>query len=97
MTADRVPKGDATAGRGSRPAQSAEDAASAFGVILDALSRQISPALIDGAGWARLRDAVGGLPVDPGSGFGFELRLADAAAQTDFYITLPRGSSLGDH
>ena len=97
MTADRVPKGDATAGRGPRPAQSAEDAASAFGAILDALSRQISPALIDGAGWARLCDAVGDLPVDPGSGFGFELRLADAAAETDFYIALPRGSSLGDY
>ena len=74
-----------------------KDAASAFGTILDALSRQISPALIDDAGWARLCDAVGDLPVDPGSGFGFELRLADAAAETDFYITLPRGSSLGDH
>lgn len=97
MTADRVPISDATAGRGSRPAQSAEDAASAFGAILDALSREISTALIDGAGWARLRDAVGDLPVDPGSGFGFELRLADAAAGSDFYIALPRGSSLGDY
>ena len=57
----------------------------------------ISPALIDDAGWASLRDAVWGLPVDPGTGFGFELRLADTSAVTDFYIALPRGSSLGDH
>jgi len=69
----------------------------AFGAILDALSRVISPALIDDAGWANLRDAVRDLPVDPGTGFGFELRLGDTAARTDFYIALPRGSSLGDH
>lgn len=69
----------------------------AFGAILDALSRVVSPALIDDAGWASLRDAVRDLPVDPGSGFGFELRLGDTAAGTDFYIALPRGSSLGDH
>lgn len=76
---------------------STEDAASAFGAILDALSRVVSPELIDGAGWERLRAAVGGLPVDPGSGFGFELRLGEPAAGTDFYIALPRGSALADH
>ena len=76
---------------------STEDAASAFGAILDALSRVVSPALIDGAGWEHLRAAVGGLPVDPGSGFGFELRLGEPAAGTDFYIALPRGSALADH
>ncbi len=97
MTADRVALGDAAAGRGSRPAPSAGDAASAFGAILEALSRAISPALIDDAGWASLSEAVRGLPVDPGIGFGFELRLGDKAAGTDFYIPLPRGSSLGNH
>ena len=94
---DRVPVGDSGGRRRSRSAPSAGDAASAFGAILDALSRVISSALIDDAGWASLRDAVRGLPVDPGTGFGFELRLADAAAGTDFYIALPRGSSLGDY
>ena len=74
-----------------------KDAASAFGAILAALPRVISPALIDDAGWENLRDAVRDLPVDPGIGFGFELRLGDAAPGTDFYIALPRGSSLADH
>lgn len=91
---DRVPTGD---GGDRHRSRSAGDSAFAFGAILDALARVISPALIDDAGWASLRDVVQGLPVDPGTGFGFELRLADTAAETDFYITLPRGSSLGDH
>ena len=94
---DRFPFRDAGARRRSGPLPSSEDTASAFGAILDALARVISPALIDDAGWASVRDAVADLPVDPGSGFGFELRLGDAAARTDFYIALPRGSSLGDH
>ena len=72
-------------------------AASAFRAILDALSRVISPVLIDGAGWIRLRDTVRGLPVDPGTGFGFELRLGDAAAGTDLYAAVPRRSRLAEH
>ena len=76
---------------------SAEDAASAFGAILDALSRVISPVLIDRAGWLRLREAVRGLPVDPGTGFGFELRLGDPAAGTDLYAAAPRRSRLAEH
>ena len=76
---------------------STEEAASAFGAILEALSRVISPALIDGAGWERLRGSLEGLPVDPGIGFGFELRLGEPAAGTDFYIALPRASALAEH
>ena len=76
---------------------SAEEAASAFGAVLDALARVISPALIDAAGWIRLREAVRGLPVDPGNGFGFELRLGDPAATTDFYLAVRRGSRLAEH
>ena len=76
---------------------SSDDAASAFGAILDALSRVISPMLIDGAGWLRLREAVRGLPVDPGTGFGFELRLGDPAAETDLYVAVPRRSRLAEH
>jgi hypothetical protein len=78
-------------------ALSAEDAAAAFGAILDALSRVISPTLIDAAGWLRLRAAVGGLPVDPGIGFGFELRLGDPAAGSDFYLAVPRRSRLAEY
>lgn len=76
---------------------SAEDAARAFDAVLDALSRVISPALIDAAGWRRLRAAVRGLPVDPGIGFGFELRLGDPAAGTDLYLAVPRRSRLAEH
>lgn len=76
---------------------SAEDAASAFGAILEALSGAVSPVLIDAAGWSRLRDTVGGLPVDPGIGFGFEFRLGDVAPGTDFYIPLPRDTLLARH
>lgn len=84
-------------GSETRAVMSTEDAASAFGAILDALSRVISPVLIDGVGWARLCAAVEGLPVDPGSGFGFELRLGERAAGTDFYIPIPPRSALADH
>ena len=76
---------------------SSADAVSAFGAILDALSRVISPVLIDGAGWRRLREAVRALPVDPGTGFGFELRLGDPAAGTDLYVAVPRASRLAEH
>ena len=76
---------------------SAEEAASAFGAVLDALARVISPALIDGAGWLSVREAVRGLPVDPGNGFGFELRLGDPAATADFYLAVRRGSRLAEH
>ena len=76
---------------------SAAAASSAFGAILDALSRAISPVLIDGAGWLRLREAVRGLPVDPGTGFGFELRLGDPGAGTDLYMAVRRGSRLAEH
>ena len=68
-----------------------------FAAILDALSRVISPALIDADGWRRLRAAVRGLPVDPGIGFGFELRLGDPAAATDLYLAVPRGSRLAEY
>ena len=86
-----------TDGPQARVVLSAEEAASAFGAVLDALARVISPALIDGAGWLRLREAVRGLPVDPGNGFGFELRLGDPAAATDFYLAVRRGSRLAEH
>ncbi|MDE0229604.1 MAG: hypothetical protein OXJ62_12205 [Spirochaetaceae bacterium] len=76
---------------------SSEDAAAAFGAILDALSRVVSPVLIDRAGWLCLREAVRGLPVDPGTGFGFELRLGDRAAGTDLYVAVRRGSRLAAH
>ena len=76
---------------------SAAGAASAFRAILDALARVISPVLIDGPGWHRLREAVRGLPVDPGTGFGFELHLGDSAAATDLYVAVPRGSRLAEH
>jgi len=76
---------------------SAEDAASAFSAVLEALSRAISPALIDGAGWTHLRDAAAGLPVGPSNGFGFELRLGEPAAGADFYVVLPRRGALADH
>ena len=76
---------------------SSAEASSAFGAILDALSRVISPVLIDGPGWRRLREAVRGLPVDPGTGFGFELRLGVPAAGTDLYVAVPRGSRLAEH
>ena len=76
---------------------SAEDSARAFGAILDALSRVISPALIDAAGWRRLRAAVRGLPVDPGIGFGFELRLGEPAAGADLYLAVPRRSRLAEY
>ena len=75
----------------------AEDAASAFGAMLDVLSRTISPALIDDVGWRRLRSVAEGLPVDPGAGFGFELRLGEAAGRSDFYAAIPRRSILADH
>ena len=78
-------------------ALSAEDAASAFSVVLDALSRMIPPVLIDETGWAHLRAAVRGLPVGPGTGFGFELPLGEPAAGTDFYVMLMRGSVLVHH
>ena len=101
MGADRDPaKGiDGGADGPETPAAPpAEDAAaSAFGAVLEALSRAISPLLIDETGWARLRAAVGELPVGPGAGFGFELRLDEAAAGTDFYVTLTRGSVLANH
>ncbi len=80
-----------------RTVLSMEDAASAFAAILHALSRIISPALIDGAGWDRLHTAIEGLPVDPGIGFGFELRLGTPAAETDFYIAFPEKSAIADH
>ncbi len=79
------------------PHLSEEDAATAFNAILDFLSRIVSQALIDRAGWARLRAAVFGLPIDPGAGFGFELRLDEPAAGADFYCTMTRGSLLRDH
>ena len=79
------------------PDQSEEEAARAFGAILTALARVISPALIDEAGWRRLRCAVRGLPVDPGVGFGFELRLGDPAAASDIYLAVPRTTRLAEH
>ncbi len=83
----------------TKPGQNwtAEDAASAFGAMLDVLSRSISPALIDDVGWQRVRSVAEGLPVDPGIGFGFELRLGEAAARSDFYAAIPRRSILADH
>ena len=81
----------------TRAILSAEDAAFAFSAILDALSRAVSPALIDAAGWHHLRDAVRGLPVDPGTGFGFELRLGEPAANADIYVMLPRTGALAEH
>lgn len=87
--------GGGTVARYSRTVMpSREDSARAFAAILDALSRVIAPALIDAAGWRRLRAAVRGLPVDPGIGFGFELRLGDPAAGTDLYLAVPRRSRL---
>ena len=84
-------------GSRARATLPADDAAFAFGAILDALSREISPALIDAAGWRRLRDTVRGLPVDAGTGFGFELRLGKAAANADMFVMLPRKGALADH
>lgn len=97
MREDRVSIRSAGAGHRSRARLSLEDAAFAFGAILDAFSRMIAPALIDNVGWDRLRDAVRDLPVDPGTGFGFELRLGDAEAGTDFYVAPLPGSSLVNH
>ena len=79
------------------PHLSEEDAATAFNAILDVLSRTVSQALIDRAGWARLRAAVFGSPIDPGAGFGFELRLDESAAGADYYCTMTRGSLLRNH
>lgn len=78
-------------------ALTATESARAFAAILDAFSRVIAPALIDAAGWRRLRAAVRGLPVDPGIGFGFELRLGDRAAGADLYLAVPRGSRLAEY
>lgn len=91
-----TPRTDAD-GPQTRAVLSAEDAASAFNAVLDALSRVIPPVLIDDAGWSRLRDAVAGLPVGPSNGFGFELRLGEPAAGADFYVVLPRRGALADH
>ena len=66
-------------------------------MILQALSGVVSPSLIDDAGWARLRDAVGGLPVKPGAGFGFELRLGERAAESDFWVSLAPDGPLARH
>lgn len=74
-----------------------DDAASAFGAILRALSGVVSPALIDDAAWASLRDAVGDLPVEPGAGFGFELRLGESAAESDFWASLAPDGALAGH
>ncbi len=76
---------------------SAEDAAFAFGAILDALSGAVSPALIDAVGWHRLHETVRGLPVEPGAGFGFELRLGETAANADIFVMLPRTGALAEH
>ena len=84
-------------GSETRAILSAKDAASAFGAILDALSGAISPALIDAIGWRRVRDTVQGLPVDSGTGFGFELRLGESAASADIYVMLPRTGALAEH
>jgi len=81
----------------TRALASAEDAASAFGAVLEALSRTMSPALIDDAGWIPLREAMAGLPVGPSTGFGFELRLGEPAAGADVYVALPRKGTLADH
>ena len=95
-TAGTVPHMDAH-GSQTRAALPEQDAATAFGAILEALSNVISPALIDRAGWVRLRDMVGALPVDPGTGFGFELRLAEPTAGADFYAVLLPGCALAQH
>lgn len=84
-------------GSETRAVLSAEDAAFAFGAILDALSHAVSPALIDAVGWDGLRDTVRGLPVDPGTGFGFELRLGESAADADVFVMLPRTGALAEH
>lgn len=84
-------------GSRTRAVLSAEDAAFAFGAILEALSGSVSPALIDAAGWRNLRDAVGGLPVSPGAGFGFELRLGEVKASADIFVMLPQSGALAEH
>ena len=76
---------------------SADDSAFAFGTILDVLPRAVSPALIDAVGWNRLRETVQGLPVDPGTGFGFELRLGVSAANADIFVMLPRSGTLAEY
>ena len=84
-------------GSETRADLAAKDAAFAFSAILDALSRAVPPALIGVVGWRRLRDRVRGLPVEPGTGFGFELRLGAAAADADIFVMLPRTGALTDH
>lgn len=86
-----------TSGSETRAVLSAEDAAFAFSAVLDALSGAVSPALIDAIGWRRLRDTVRGLPVDPGTGFGFELRLGEAPANADVFVMLPRTGMLAEY
>ena len=90
-------RGEGASGRETRAVPPADNAALAFSVVLDALSNQISPALIDAAAWERLRHALRALPVDPGTGFGFELRLAEPAAGADFYAVLLPGGALARH
>ena len=89
--------GEDACGRETRANPSTDSVASAFGVVLDALSNLISPTLIDNAAWDRLRHALRELPVDPGTGFGFELRLAEPTAGADFYAVLLPGSALARH
>lgn len=89
--------GESASGQETQAVPSADTAALAFSVVLDALSKQISPALIDAAAWERLRHALRALPVDPGTGFGFELRLAEPAAGADFYAVLLPGGALVRH
>lgn len=74
-----------------------DDYATTFGVILGALEGVVPPALIDAAGWVRVRETVEELPAEPGVGFGFELRLGEPAAGTDFSISLPPDGALADH
>ena len=74
-----------------------DDHATTFGVILRALAGVVPTALIDDAGWVRVRESVEELPAEPGVGFGFELRLGEPAAGTDFSISLPPDGALADH
>ena len=84
--------------RPEAPAGQAEAAASrAFRTVLAGLRGPIPDTLIDGAGWARVRSRVEGLPVDAGSMFGFEFHLADPAPEADFCLSLLPGGSLVRH
>ena len=70
----------------------------AFGVTLAGLRSLIPRSLLDGAGWERLLERVGGLPGAATAAYcGFEFRLGEAEPAADFAIPLVRETPLESH